>query len=228
MSPAGWRGRGRERKIPIKGGHCLEPGDGAGVGGGNPLLAPRCPRRPGARMKGQLYPPPSPAWEAMLTPKRAPRAAGEGQGTPCASAPTHSALQGRSPAPHSHVPDDPARPLRFRAFYGHRLQRRQMLPNPNGPCQTGAGTLPGAPGDTPKSCIGSILGAARGTPTGALPCAGMGGEEADPKYSARVLRTPRGPECPPPKPLPGAGCAQAGVKAFPHPRDERCCRKRRP
>lgn len=144
----------------------------------------------------------------MLIPKRAPRAAGEGTGTPCAGAPTRSALQGCSPAPHSHVPDDPSQPLRFRAFYGHRLRRRQMLPDPNNPCQTGAGTQPGAPGDTPKSFLRSLLGAAHGTPTSWLPCAGLGGEKADPKYSARVLRAPRGPECPPKLSPELAACGQ--------------------
>lgn len=123
-------------------------------------------------------------------------------------APRPVSLQGCSPAPHSHVPDDPSQPLRFRAFYGHRLRRRQMLPDPNNPCQTGAGTQPGAPGDTPKSFLRSLLGAAHGTPTSWLPCAGLGGEKADPKYSARVLRAPRGPECPPKLSPELAACGQ--------------------
>lgn len=41
MSPAGWWGRGRERKIPIKGGHCLEPG--MGLGGEGTRCSPLAP-----------------------------------------------------------------------------------------------------------------------------------------------------------------------------------------
>lgn len=72
MSPAGWWGRGRERKIPIKSGHCLEPG--MGLRGGNPPLAPR-PRHPGAQMKGQLYPP-QPRVGGDADPKTCPSGSG--------------------------------------------------------------------------------------------------------------------------------------------------------
>lgn len=57
MSPAGWWGRGRERKIPIKGGHCLEPG--MGLGRGEPAARPS-PPPPRCPNEGAALSPPTP------------------------------------------------------------------------------------------------------------------------------------------------------------------------